>query len=324
MRFHFAGHTVAVSATVAVLAGCGGSQGPMPAVPAGAGAFGAPQIARVPSRGPLLYVAHVFGSGNLAHTVIAVLSLRQQKMVANITGYGYATGVCADASGNVWVPYYRHHNWYVDKFARDGTKPVAELRPPKASYLAGCAVDPGSGDLAVMDNGKSAAVIWRGAREGKPATYAVPFSPLNAAYDGTGDLFVTGYAGDSDVLFEFGELTKGSGAVTSVTLDKPVGGPGAVQWDGMYAEVATNVNRNRLNSKARVYRVQVSGTTGKVVDVVRPQDFYHTLFVLHDRAVIGLARRSGEQIWVWPYPGGGKPTQRLTGFDTVNAIAVSP
>jgi hypothetical protein len=86
MRFHFVGHRVAVSVAIAVFAGCRGSQGPVPAVPAEAVAFGAPQIARVPTRGPLLYVAHVLGSGNLAHTVIAVLSLRQQKMVASITG----------------------------------------------------------------------------------------------------------------------------------------------------------------------------------------------------------------------------------------------
>jgi hypothetical protein len=175
-----------------------------------------------------------------------------------------------------------------------------------------------------MDNGKSAVVIWRGAREGKPATYAVPFPPLNAAYDGTGDLLVTGYAGGSDFFFEFGELTRGSGAVTPVTLDKPVGGPGTVQWDGTYAAVATNVNRNRLNSKAQLYRVQVSGTTGKVVDVVRPRDFYHTLFVLHNRAVIGPAARSGERISIWPYPGGGKPTQSLARYARVNAMAVSP
>jgi hypothetical protein len=144
-----------------------------------------------------LYVAHVLGSGNLAHTVIAVLSL-SEKVVANITGHGYATGKCADASGNIWVPYYLHHNWYVDKFARDGTKPVAELRPPKRSYLAGCAVDPVSGDLTVMDKGTSAVDIWRGAREGKPATHSVSFPLSNAVYDGAGDLFVTGSAGGSD------------------------------------------------------------------------------------------------------------------------------
>jgi hypothetical protein len=78
--------------------------------------------------------------------------------------------------------------------------------------------------------------------------------------------------------------------VTPVTLDKPVGGPGAVQWDGTYLAVATNDNRNGLN-KAGIYRVPVSGNTGKVVDVLRPRDFYHALFVLHGRAVIGLGQQ---------------------------------
>jgi hypothetical protein len=111
--------------------------------------------------------------------------------------------------------------------------------------------------------------------------------------------------------------------VTPVTLDKPVGGPGAVQWDGTYLAVATNDNRNGLN-KAGIYRVPVSGNTGKVVDVLRPRDFYHTLFVLHGRAVIGLASKSGERIWVWPYPAGGKPTQSLARCARVNAMAISP
>jgi hypothetical protein len=313
-----------------LLAGCSISPPPIGApgaIPESAGPT--PHVADSHTSGPLLYVAHLHGRGSHSHSVISILSLRHDKVLATITDYGYVAGVCSDASGNVWVSN-RRHRWYVDEFARGGTKAIEELPTPRRwSNSTGCAVDPISGDLAVTGeniDGIPYVLIWNGARSGKPATYRVPFCPLNAAYDDGGNLFITGWGCDSDFFFEFGELAKGSSGVKRISLDKPVREPGSVQWDGTDVAVATRTNRHQ--HAARLYRVQVSGTTGKVVGAVQLHGlagagYSGLIFVLHDGDVIAPAGASGERIWVWPYPRGGKPTRSIATYESMNAIAIA-
>jgi hypothetical protein len=279
---------------------------------------------------PLVYVAHLVKHRGHYSGVVSILSL-QGKTMASITGYGYISGSCADAAGNVWVLNMRHR-WHVDEFAHGGTTPIAELRPPRRwSILSGCAVDPVSGDLAVVGaniDGAQYAIIWSGARSGKPAMYHVPFYAGEAAYDDAGDLFITGPAGGSisEYFFAFGELAKGSDQVARIQLDKKTGHPGGVQWDGSYVVVGTTQERDR--PRGCLYRVQVSGTTGKVVGVVFPHGFYpglypSPLFVLHDHAVIGVAGTYGDGVWAWPYPAGGKPASQIASFKYITGLTIS-
>jgi hypothetical protein len=280
--------------------------------------------------GPLLYIAHIHGQGRHAHSVISIWSLRQGKAIARIAGREYVTGICSDASGNVWVSNLRRGDWFVDEYARGGTKAIEELRAPKRwLLLAGCAVDPDSGDLAVLganiDN-SAYVLVWSGAREGTPARYPAPFPLLNAAYDNAGNLFITGWAGGSDFFFEMGELAKGGSQVTRIQLDKPTREPGDVHWDGTYVAVSTAISRNRTRS--RIYRVKVSGANAHVVQVVQLQDFsvdfYSTLlFVLHDRSVIGIAGGHGEDLRTWPYPAGGNSTRSIAEYERINGLTIS-
>lgn len=274
---------------------------------------------------PLLYVARV-------HDMISILSLRDDKPVAQITGYGYAAGVCSDPSGNVWVTNYRGGRFHVDKFAHGGTKAIAQLRAPNGSNLAGCAVDPISGDLAVV--GYNTVLVWSGARDGKPARYSVYFAPLYAAYDNAGNLFITGWEGGSDWIFEMAELAKGSRKVTNIRLDKRANEPGEVQWDGKYVVVATAVSRRTRNPFSnewlfRLYRLQISGTSGHVVQVVQPQRLRSgysqtgVLFVLQDHTIIGVGGKRHESLLAWSYPVGGKATGTITHYHDIHALAIS-
>jgi hypothetical protein len=294
-------------------------------VPAGIGA-GAQARAPSDTDGPLLYVAHA-RRGNRAPHEISIWSLRQGRAIARITGYGYVTGVCTDTAGDVWVSSLRFGRWRVDKFARGGTKAVEELRAPgPRSYLGGCAVDPTSGDLAVVGaniDGGPQVLIWSGARKGKPAEYPAPFQLFNAAYDDDGNLFLGGNYGGSFFLFEMGELVRGSSRVISIRLDKHTGIPGDVQWDGKYVVVDTTVDRHSV-----LYRVQVSGKKGHVVQVVTLHGFcpfsYMTVhFVLRGRGVIGMAGKDGDRVWAWPYPGGGQPTRAIARYDRIDGLAIS-
>jgi len=320
---------LSLSATFAFLAGCGGlpidsAQGRL-----------AQNDARQASKagGPLLSVAHRSGHGADSESVVSIISLRQDKVIARITGYGYIGGVCSDASGNVWVSNHRRGQWYVDQFARGGSKEIDQLRAPhRWSNLGACAVDPTSGNLAVMGaniDGANKALIWSGVPSGKPAIYSLPFCPVSAAYDGAGNLFITGWACGSTFNAYFGELAKGSGHVALIKLDKQTGPFGGVQWDGTYVAVAVAVSHRRVHRL--LYRVQVSGTAGKVVGTVEPQGFYMCycfgtpsgLFVMHDGTIIGTAGKHGDGIWTWPYPAGGKRTQSIARYEGINGIALS-
>lgn len=114
--------------------------------------------------------------------------------------------------------------------------------------------------------------------------------------------------------------------MTRISLDKAVGEPGSVQWDGTYVAVATSVHRHRRAPK--LYRVQVSGAKGKVVGVVLPQGlagagYSGLIFALHDGDVIAPAGASGERVSAWLYPGGGKPTRSIATYESINAIAIA-
>jgi hypothetical protein len=321
-------YALCASVTAALLAGCGLQQAqngtPLPIGAPGASA--AQRVAPAPDAGrPLLYVVHE--TSRSGHSEIAIIALTQNKLLTSITGYGYISSVCSDASGDVWAPNLRHRRWYVDKFARGGTREIDELRAPRFSSLVACTVDPSSGDLAVVGanvDGGSDALIWSGARSGKPAMYPLPFCTVAAAYDNADNLFITGWGCGSDFNVYLGELAKGSGPVALIDLDKRMGPLGGVQWDGSYVVIAT------VRAHALLYRVQVTGTTGKVVGTVKPQGFdmccFFTpngLFVLHDRAAIGMAGKNGERVWDWPYPAGGKPLRSIARLKGINGIALS-
>jgi hypothetical protein len=290
-----------------------------PIVPSG---FAAQRVATATDAGDaLLYVAH--------ESEVSIISLPQDKVLTRISGYGDITSVCSDASGNAWVPNLRHGRWYVDEFARGRTKEINELRAPRPWLLLGaCAVDPSNGNLAVTGaniDGAYKVLIWSGARGGKPAMYAVPFCAVGAAYDDADNLFLTGWACGSTFNPFFGELAKGSSQTSLIHLDRRTGVYGGVQWDGRYIAIAVAVRGNSV-----LYRVQVSGTTGKVVETVRPRGFFvgffgssSGFFVLHDQTVIGAAGKNGERVWAWPYPTGGKSVQSIAQYEGIHGIAIS-
>jgi hypothetical protein len=326
-RFDF-GRCVVASAVAGVLAACGGSQ-----LPTGAtSGFAAQRVAPASGAGgALLYVARSTGPLGRTEGIVSIISLPREKVLARITGYGSITGVCSDASGNVWVPNLRHGHWYVDEFARGRTKEINELRAPRPWLWGVCAVNPSNGDLAVMAaniGGANEALIWSGARRGKPAIYPVPFCPVSAAYDDADNLFISGWGCGSTFNAFFGELAKGSSHAVFVNIDRPPGVYGGVQWDGRYIAVADATNGNSAHSV--IYRVQVSGQTGKVVGAVKPQGFHvgfflssSGFFVLHNGAVIGTAGKQGEHVWAWPYPAGGKPVQSIARYEGITGIAIS-
>jgi len=333
MAFRFAPAALIAALALGLLVACMGQRQQITPGLAGAGSERSEATPLV--SGPLVYVAHVIGQESRATSVISIVSLKGS-VVGEITGYGYTWGICLDGSGNLWALNYDRAHWYIDKFPRGATKASHEFLVSKQlSELDGCAVDPNSGDLAVLAltlDGGPVVLVWRGAHVGTPAQqYRAPFPLLDAAYDNAGNLFVTGWWGGSDWIFDMGELPKGGTKVTPVNLNKHTYQPGDVQWDGTYVVVSTRLERERY---PRLYRVQVPpGPTGQringsVVQIVSlhgssSADSGRMLFVLNSGSVIAPATYDGNHIWKWAYPAGGKAVGSVAKYDRINRIAIS-
>jgi hypothetical protein len=317
------GYVLAFAAILAIPAGCGGSAG-QTMTPSQAPA----QSIASNLRRDLLYVAHA-RSYSAKQTAVSILTFPQGRPVATIS-VGYLSGMCSDTSGNVWLIVWRPHSkgYYLDEYAHGGTKPIAQIRIPDGGFGNGCAVDPKSGDLAVMNPAGGAPYgglidVWAGARAGKPAVYDVPFVPENGAYDDHGNLFVDGRPGGSDPWLLFGVLAKGSGAVANLRLSKKTSFPGGVQWDGKYVAVQTGGYQPYLRGRPRIYRIRISGN---VVGTVIPKDpaLHGTAwFAVRNDSVVSMTGPHGDQIDVWPYPAGGSHTRVIGRFGNIRGLTIS-
>jgi len=306
-----------------MLAACQGSQSQFGAPPA------LPQSqAAAKGSGDLLYVGGAQDKhGGKSRGALAVVTFPGGKPVATIALDGYPTGICSDRSGNVWAVVGDGHSWNVYEYAHGGTTPIAKIHVPNAGYyVADCAVDPTTGDLAVVGgaydgSGATAYVdVWHGAAPGKPERFPFSFSPYACAYDDSGNLFLDGYVG-STIFFELAELAQGSKSVTSVSLDRNAGGyPGGVQWDGTYVDVIAV-----LRGGSAILRVSVSDYKGHVVGIVRPKGLAYTgWFDIAGKTLVGDSGAGGQSLSLWPYPAGGQPLRKLDHLQmTVRGLTIS-
>jgi hypothetical protein len=316
-------YALSLTGAVALSEACGATVAPTAPLQAPA------QTAASSPSDDLLYVGHVDGeASHKPRGVVSILTFPQGKPVATISGFG-PWGMCSDPSGNVWIVAYTPEAWYLYQFAHGGTKPIAKIRMPKGSFGVGCAVDPTTGNLAVMNDSNGVSYsgsidVWAGAQPGKPAVYNVPFVPQYAAYDDQGNLFFDGFPGGSDFSLVLGEVARGSDSVTRIRLDKRIAFPGGVQWDGAYIAVETGGFESK--GRPRIYRVQVSGSSGTVVGAVYPSDpalYYAAVFCIDGRTMVSMAGSKGGRIELWPYPAGGKSTKFIGRFKGVRGMAIS-
>jgi hypothetical protein len=299
-----------------LLPGCGGNGLPVASSPSGA----APQsrvLASPATSGDLLYVANKRASQG-----VDVLTFPQGRVVTTIKEIGTVATACADTSGNVWIATFRKrsHPFYLYEFRHGAAKPV-ETRYTRLG-ASGCAIDPTTGNLAVVsyDGSSDGAVdVWPRARKGKPATFFTSFAPAGCAYDDSGDLFVDGIGAAGVAL---GELVKGGKNFTYITLGKNSGWTVAnVQWDGTYVALAASTK----SGSASIYRIQVSGERGKIVQMVHLQNLASwPHFVIANGEIVATQRGPVvRKIGLYNYPAGGKALDIFSGFDGPHGLAIS-
>ena len=276
---------------------------------------------------------HAAGSGDLLYVggnhVVEVYAYPDGTAAGSFKTPGAVSSVCSDTSGNVFVTELPKRNspdgtGSVVEYAHGGTSPIASLTVPSGEMPMDCASDASSGNLAVtMQNSGSYAptvAVYAGG-SGKPAMYdsSVLGADPSCGYDAQGNLFVTS---GGNVM---AELAAGKKSFATITLNRTLGGVKHVQWDGtdlaLQSFHVTHHNGEKLWE--RVFRVKVSGSSGKIVGISE--------FTGWSEKVSGGSWIDGDTIVATPfsnlsfykYPDGGKPTKVIHLSSHMAAVTIS-
>jgi hypothetical protein len=294
---------------MAILTGCGGAQN---ATMPQSSAVAQGRVNRATSS-DLLYVSELGGGSK-----VEILTYPQGQLLATFAPPGDVTFLCSDSEGNVWIPSIG----VVYGYTHGSTKPSRALDAPNTQMNA-CSVD-STGNVAVIGESTSGPVlkVWPHA-SGTPTTYAVPFYGHFVTYDGSGNIFVGG-DGQSEQLLMV-ELPKNGSAFTTVTIDQPALGCGNLGSDGNYITVGT-INRTNPKAKRHVmYRVQVTGSSGHVVQTTAFNNWNPYLEAWTDGSTLLGVRHQYKDagIGFWKYQEGGNPFKKITGFTDPQGVTVS-
>jgi hypothetical protein len=293
------GRAVCLAAAFLLMAGCVGSQRIQP------GAM--PQSARTqygPHKKSGSSGALIYATGGCGGT--CVLSYPQGQVVGALDASG--SSVCADTGGNVFIP----DDNQVFEYAHGGTSPIATLSF-SGDNPQGCAVDPTTGNLAVIIQGNSngnVAVFAGG--QGQATLYGANVSPTYCSYDDSGNLLVNGF--DNGQTVGLSELPAGGSVFSRLSIPQRVGYPGQIQWDGNYLTWFSSDAGPRM-----VSRLAISGSQATIVgttDLQGIKRFANQSWIYGDHMIIPYSNRgrSSKTIGIWRYPKGGKATKGIRHF----------
>jgi hypothetical protein len=301
-------------ALLTLLAGCGGSQPPIAApgamaqsstIAAHAEREGSWMLSKAVSQ-DLLY------TGNVGY--VTVYSYPQGRLEGLLYGFSDVNGMCADASGDIFVGDIGR----VVEYAHGHPLPKKILR----SYGAlGCSVDPTSGDLAVTSAG--GVEIYKDGHGPLKLYRDASFKAFSfCGYDNKGNLFVDGIT--SDYSFIFAELPKGGGSLRTITLDQSIGWPEQVQWDGKHIAVGDQLT-------PAIYRFAIKGSRGVKVGTtsLNHATYLGQSWIEGQTLTVPLTYNTGRfrhaEIVLYRYPLGGKPIEVIPHSltDGPNSAAVS-
>ena len=272
--------------------------------PAGASAWAASSL----RMRDLLYVSHKDGSLDM----YAYPSGRLQGHLENAR----AAGLCSDGNGDVFVPSGSE----VFEYAHAGTRPIAILRGSLGGVAQACAVDPTSGNLAVLGgfSPKFGVALYAGAA-GVPKTYGLHVAGgyWSSTFDNEGNLFVAS-AGRSAV--DLVELPKGANRFASIAWSGPrPAGFGSIQWDGQALALSAPAD---ASGTATISRYSVIGARAALIGQTQLKSA-GTLGAFAVRGTTLIAPGAAEIVF-YGYPAGGDPTTIIKDDRGPQAAAISP
>jgi hypothetical protein len=295
-------NVLGICIAAAILAGCGGSQ---PRIGAPAAMPQSPATATHAARGKSWMLPEaksedlLYATGGCGGS--CVLAYPGGKLVGAVDAGGYDfSGDCTDSNGDVFIG----NNNEIVEYAHGGTTRIATLGLPGNS-VSNCSVDPRTGNLAVVFLGSDADVAVFSGAAGQPALYSSHIESSYCGYDGSGNLFVSGYNYGQPGL---SELLKGASDFTKLSVSYEVGEPGTMQWDGKYITY-----QSRLQQAAKISRLSISGSQATIVGTTRflgVKRFSYQSWI-YDNVVFVPYNNGGNsgyasKIGLWRYPKGGR------------------
>lgn len=316
--FRYLCFVIGVYASAATFSGCAASQQ--------VASKNLPVVSNATERGPaglaasgqdLLYVS-ADGATN-----VYIYSYPQRVLVNTIESLNaYAAGECVDSSGDVFVTTVNASgSGTIYEYAHGGTTPIATLSDP--GQANGCALDPTTGNLAVMNprdwtnpyyqySGDLA--VYTGAR-GQPQIY-YPQPPVSGfifgAYDNGGNLFLS--AGDNahPTYVDLIRMSSGSDSFETISVPQKLSGPASLQWNGQYLTFTSGGEQTLLD----VYRLSISGSNAKVAGTTqltsRKNKMTGQAWIQgHTIITTDYIGHGYQDISFWSYPKGGRPRHNI-------------
>lgn len=249
--------------------------------------------------GRLLYIADPEAQAVLVYTY------PQLSGAGVISGFASVDGVCTDRAGYVWVLDTSDSTAW--EFAHGGTEPINYVQPGDASGNPGvgygCSIDPKSGDLAVAGSGPGITVFRNGQQT--HATYwdFGFFSFDYLGYDRAGNLYADGLL-QSPFQFGLVELVKGASGLAGISLSGgTISGPGGIQWDGKYLDIADAYS-------GTIYQTDGASILGNVQTTAACQGQFYIL-ANHKRIIV--PDPCSLQTEIYAYPSGGSAIKTVSG-----------
>lgn len=264
----------------------------------------------------LLYVA------DLNRNAVLVFTYPAGQHVGTIRGLQRPHGECVDAAGNVWVTNGLAED--LVEFAHGGTTPIATLTDPNA-FPAGCAVDPATGDLAVMNfppgSGAGSVVVYAGAKgtgQQLPTTFSI--IPYKGAYDAEGNLWVEGSTSDG-IHVIVGEYLALKHQWRSIRLKHAIIHPGGLQWVGDELVVG---DQGPIDSPSTIYEFTMKGAVGKLVGTTPLANSCNMLqFVVAGKTIVA-GNTCEKTVRYFAFPHGGMSTKTIkSGLSQPTGVALS-
>jgi hypothetical protein len=263
---------------------------------------------------PLLYVSGVDGT-------LSMFSYPKRKLVGTISSNYGAQGLCTDSQGNVYVATPEGYEIVV--YPHGGLFPIDVISEEQYEVLpVGCAVDPKSGNLAVV-NAEGSVEIYKDIT-GPPQGYDLGLAEaFYDAYDANGDLFVSGQSAGK---FALAELPAGSLSSKLISVNSPVTVGSGITLSGSNLLLETS----GASGTTLLLTVKISGTSGSIVKKTTlkveanstPPEF---IVDAGPRGSTFIEPTSfNEDVGFFHYPKGGRPAKTLNAVGTdLVGVAIS-
>ena len=250
------------------------------------------------SSGALIYATGGCGGA-------CVFSYPKGELVGSLSLTGAVRGDCSDSAGDVFIT----NDYQVLEYAHGATSPSQTLSVP-GGQASGCAIDPVTGNLAVVVNDGDKNIAIYPDAQGTPALYSSHLTSVACGYDNAANLFVSGVGPSANGI---SELPNGASDFSVLSVGRDLGNPGQVQWDGKYITYEGLSHR-----RIKVSRLKVSASSATIVGTTRfrgPIQNAYLSWIFGDDILIPYAIRglNTNRIGLWAYPKGGKQLSKLQG-----------